>query len=238
MKNIKTSKLTGLAMLSALAFLLALLFHYLPIPPLVPAAPFLKFEPKDVIIVIGGFIYGPLAVIPMALAVGLLEMPFSATWLYGLIMNVSSTCAFACTASFIYMKWRTIKGAGIGLAAGTVVTALVMLPLNYLITPFFMGVPRHVVVSILVMGIGLFNFIKYALVAALTMQLYKPLKTALRKARLFPMLDETVDSGTEASAALRQGAAATAKTSPVSIIISVLVVILCVLGIMYLHGLL
>jgi riboflavin transporter FmnP len=227
-------------MLCAIAFLLALLFHYLPIPPLVPAAPFLKFEPKDVIIAIGGFLYGPLAVVPMALTVGLLEMPFSATWLYGLIMNVSSTCAFACTASFIYKKQRTIRGAAIGLAAGTVVTTLVMLPLNYFITPFFMGVPRHVVVSILVMGIGLFNFIKYALVAALTMQLYKPLKVALSKAKLFPVsdLDEAVVSDTEELAAIEQGVATATKTSLTSIIISILVVVLSVLGVMYLHELL
>jgi len=209
-------------MLSALAFLLALVFHYLPIPPLVPAAPFLKFEPKDVVIVIAGFLYGPLAVVPMAIVVGLLEMPLSATWLYGLIMNVASTCAFACTASIIYKKCRTIYGAAIGLAAGTIITTAVMIPLNYLITPFFMGVPRHVVVAILVIGIGLFNFIKYALIAAITMQLYIPLKAALVKAKLLP---EPENSGEIMK-----------KMSVNSILISAIVVIICVIGILYLNG--
>ena len=222
MRTTNTKKLTTLAMLSALAFLLALVFHYLPIPPLVPAAPFLKFEPKDVVIVIAGFLYGPLAVVPMAIVVGLLEMPLSATWLYGLIMNVASTCAFACTASIIYKKWRTIYGAAIGLAAGTIITTAVMIPLNYLITPFFMGVPRHVVVAILVIGIGLFNFIKYALIAAITMQLYIPLKAALVKAKLLP---EPENSGEIMK-----------KMSVNSILISAIVVIICVIGILYLNG--
>jgi riboflavin transporter FmnP len=222
MKTTNTKKITTLAMMSALAFLLALLFHYLPIPPMVPAAPFLKFEPKDIVIVIGGFIYGPLMVIPMALVVGLLEMPFSATWLYGLIMNVASTCAFACTAAFIYKMRRTIGGAAIGLAAGVVVTTGVMIPLNYLITPFFMGVPRHVVVAILVTGIGIFNFVKYALIAAITMQLYIPLKAALTKAKLLPEPEES--------------AQVTKKLSANSIFISVLVVVICILGILYLNG--
>jgi len=217
-----TRKITTLAMLSALAFLLALLFHYLPIPPMVPAAPFLKFEPKDIVIVIGGFLYGPLMVVPMALAVGLLEMPLSATWLYGLIMNVASTCAFACTAAFIYKKRRTISGAAIGLAAGVVVTTGVMIPLNYLITPFFMGVPRHIVVAILVSGIGLFNFVKYALVAAITMQLYVPLKTALVKAKLIAEPEEAAEKLT--------------KMNTTSILVSILVVIACILGILYLNG--
>jgi len=222
MKTTNTKKITSLAMLSALAFLLALIFHFLPIPPLVPAAPFLKFEPKDVVIVIGGFLYGPLMVVPMALVVGLLEMPFSATWLYGLIMNVASTCAFACTAAFIYKKFRTITGAGIGLAAGVIVTTGIMIPLNYLITPFFMGVPRHVVVAILVMGIGLFNFVKYALIAAITMQLYIPLKAALTKAKLLPGQEETAERAK--------------KLSINSLLVSVLVILICILGILYLNG--
>ena len=216
-----TKKLTTLAMLSAIAFLLALLFHYLPIPPLVPAAPFLKFEPKDIVIVIAGFLYGPLAVVPVSLVVGLLEMPFSATWLYGLIMNVASTCAFACTASYIYKMQRNIKGAAIGLAVGVIATTAVMIPLNYLITPFFMGIPRHAVVAILIMGIGLFNFVKYALIAAVTMQLYIPLKAALTKARL---LQEPEGSDKKP-----------VKVSLVSVIISILVVIICVIGILYLN---
>lgn len=209
-------------MLSALAFLLALLFHYLPIPPLVPAAPFLKFEPKDIVITIAGFLYGPLAVIPIAIVVGVLEMPLSATWLYGLIMNVASTCAFACTAAFIYKRFRTITGAAIGLAAGTVVTTAVMIPLNYLITPFFMGVPRGMVVAILISGIGIFNFVKYALIAAITMQLYIPLKAALIKAKLIPAPEDAEENPR--------------KISINSILLSVIIIILCLIGVLYLNG--
>ena len=224
MQSSNVKKITTLAMLSALAFLLALLFHFLPIPPLVPAAPFLKFEPKDVVIVIGGFLYGPLMVVPMALVVGLLEMPFSATWLYGLIMNVASTCAFACTAAFIYKTRRTIGGAAVGLATGVVVTTGVMIPLNYLITPFFMGVPRHVVVSILVIGIGLFNFVKYALIAAITMQVYIPLKAALTKSKLLPVTGDTEEKHF--------------KLNSTSVLASLLVILICILGILYLNGML
>jgi riboflavin transporter FmnP len=163
-------------------------------------------------------------VIPMALVVGLLEMPFSATWLYGLIMNVASTCAFACTAAFIYKARRTIGGAAVGLAAGVVVTTGVMIPLNYFITPFFMGVPRHVVVSILVMGIGLFNFVKYALIAAITMQVYIPLKAALTKSKLLPATGDTEEKSF--------------KLNSTSVLASILVIVICILGILYLNGML
>jgi len=221
MKPMDTKKLATLAMMSALAFLLALLFHYLPIPPMVPAAPFLKFEPKDVVITIAGFLYGPLAVIPMAVVVGILEMPLSATWVYGLIMNVISTCAFACTASIIYKYRRTIGGAAIGLAAGVIVTTGVMVPLNYLITPFFMGVPRHAVVAILFIGIGLFNLVKYTIIAAITMQLYIPLKAALIKAKLLQLPESTEQKAK--------------KVSVISMVISLLIFAVCIIGIIFLN---
>jgi len=220
--NTNVKKLVVIAMMSAVAYLLALLFHFLPIPPLVPAAPFLKFEPKDVIIVITGFMYGPLVVLPMAVVVGLLEMPLSATWLYGLIMNVASTCAFACPAAFVYKKWRSITGGAVGLIAGVIITTGVMIPLNYLITPFFMGVPRHMVVAILITGIGIFNFVKYALVAAITMQLYIPLKKALGKANLLPENEAAEIKSTEISIN--------------SILVSIIVILMCIMGILYLNG--
>jgi len=121
----------------------------------------------------------------------------------------------------IYKYRRTISGAAIGLAAGVVVTTGVMVPLNYLITPFFMGVPRHVVVAILFIGIGLFNMVKYAIIAAITMQLYIPLKAALLKAKLL-----SIPENPEQKAK---------KVSVISIIISFIIFALCLTGILYLN---
>jgi len=74
-----------------------------------------------------------------------------------------------------------------------------------------------------VMGIGLFNFVKYALIAAVTMQLYIPLKTALIKAKLLPQSEESAES--------------VKKLSVDSLLASILVVVVCILGILYLNGL-
>lgn len=114
MKNSeKIRKLTTIAVLSALAYVAVLLFR-IPIAPL----DFLKYEPKDVIITIGGFIYGPAAAFGMSAAVSLIETAtISTTGFWGFLMNVISTCAFACTASFIYKRKRTLGGALIGLGA-------------------------------------------------------------------------------------------------------------------------
>ena len=56
-------------------------------------AGFLKFDLKDVIIAIGGFLFGPLNVLCTSLIVSLIEMiTVSSTGPWGLLMNVISTC--------------------------------------------------------------------------------------------------------------------------------------------------
>lgn len=56
MNNSKTKKLTTLAMFVALAFAAVALGR-------IPLVLFLKYDPKDVIIAISGFVYGPLSCI-------------------------------------------------------------------------------------------------------------------------------------------------------------------------------
>ena len=105
----------------------------------------------------------------------------------GCIMNVLATCAFCCTAAFVYKKFHTRKGAVIGLALGTVCLTVVMLLWNYLITPIYMGMDREEIVVPMLIPVFLpFNLVKGGLNMALILLLYKPVVTALRKARLVP----------------------------------------------------
>ena len=113
----------------------------------------------------------------------------SATGLWGLLMNVLSTCAFACTAAFIYHRQRTMKGAVLGLLSGALLMTATMLLWNFLITPIYMGYPRQAVAELLLPIFLPFNLIKAGINAALTMLLYKPIVTALRKANLIAPSD-------------------------------------------------
>ena len=69
-----------------------------------------------------------------------------------------------------------------GIAALTVT----MLLWNYLITPIYMHMDRSVVAAMLPTVFLPFNLAKGGLNMALTLILYKPVVTALRKARLVP----------------------------------------------------
>ena len=99
-------------------------------------------------------------------------------------MNVVSTCAFAVPAAWYYQKHRTQKGAVIGLILGVLVMAAAMLLWNYIITPFYMGVPRETVAGMLMTVFLPFNLVKGGINAGLTLLLYKPIVNALRKAHL------------------------------------------------------
>ncbi|SOY30603.1 hypothetical protein AMURIS_03334 [Acetatifactor muris] len=71
----------------------------------IPLVLFLKYDPKDIIIAIGGLIFGPLTSFSVALIVSLVEMfTISETGILGFLMNVISSCSFACTAAFVYRK--------------------------------------------------------------------------------------------------------------------------------------
>ena len=81
----------------------------------------------------------------------------------------------------IYKKNRTLKGAVIGLLAGSLAMVLVMMLWNYLIAPIYMGYPREAVAKLLIPAFLPFNLLKAGLNAGFTFLLYKPITTALRR---------------------------------------------------------
>ena len=179
--DVKT--LTTLAMLTAIAYVVMILSKSLP-----QVSGFLQLDLKDTIICIGGFLFGPLSAAVISIVVAVLEMfTWSDTGIIGCIMNMLATCAFCCTASFVYKKVHTKQGAVLALALGVVVLTAVMLLWNYLITPLYMvGTTRSMVAAMLPTVFLPFNLVKGGLNMALILLIYKPVVTALRKARLAP----------------------------------------------------
>lgn len=182
----KTKKITTMALLCALSYIAMFVSRFLP--PLFVAFPFLKYDPKDAIIVLGGFLYGPLSAFVISFIVSVTEMlTVSGTHIIGCIMNIASTCAFACTASVIYTKYRSIKGAGAGLTLGTIFAVVIMIILNYYLTPLYTGMPREAVADLLIPAILPFNVIKCILNSALILLIYKPVARILRQSGRAPL---------------------------------------------------
>ena len=187
-QKLSVKNMVLIAILSAVAYLLVCLIQI----PILPAAPFLQYEPKDVVIAICGFLLGPAAALASGIIVGFVEfLTISTTGVIGLIMNVISTCSFACTAAIIYKKKHSLSGAVLSLIFATLAMAAVMLLWNYLITPLYMtGTSRSDIGAMLLPVFLPFNLLKAGLNSALILLLYKPLVTGLRKANLLPASSE------------------------------------------------
>ena len=110
--DVRTIVCTG--MLCAISYVVMFLSKTIFAP--LTVAGFLTFDMKDVIIAIGGFLYGPLNALCISLVTSVIEMfTVSETGPIGLLMNVLSTIAFACPAAFIYKRRQKLSGAVAGL---------------------------------------------------------------------------------------------------------------------------
>ena len=130
MKNNKKIALIGL--FCAIAYIFTILGGLLPIS----VAGFLKYDPKDIIVAIAGFILGPASALVISVITALLELAtgISTTGFYGLLMNIISTASFACVSSFIYKKRKTLVGAILGLVVATLITTAFVLLWNYFVS--------------------------------------------------------------------------------------------------------
>lgn len=176
-QKLSTRYMAVIAMFTAISFAAVLLSKLIP-----DVAGFLSYEPKDTVIVISGFIFGPMSCLIISLLTSFIEMiSISSTGLYGFLMNVLSTCAFTVPAAWCYKKYHTQRGAVAGLALGVALMVLCMVLWNYIITPFYMGLPRETVAGMLATVFLPFNLIKGGVNAGLALLLYKPIVSALRK---------------------------------------------------------
>ena len=92
-----TKKITTVGMLCAMAIIVNLMIHF----PIIPSVSFLKYDPKDIIIVIGGFIFGPLTTFIMSAITSVLEIMYRGGTILDVLMNMISTCTFALSAAYI-----------------------------------------------------------------------------------------------------------------------------------------
>lgn len=184
-----TKDLTLGAMFTALAYVSTLIVHI----EIVPAAPFLTYDPKDIIITLGGLILGPVQALLIAVAAALIELvTISDTGVIGFIMNALSSSAMAVTAALIYHRCKTLKNAVLGIIAGCLTMVVVMLLWNYIVTPMYMKVSREMVLTMLPTVFLPFNLIKGSLNGAVAFLMYRPIIGVLRSARLLPASEKKV----------------------------------------------
>ena len=242
--KLTVKKITTLAMLAAMAYIVMAFIRI----PIMPAAPFLEYDPKDIFFVIAGFLFGPLESLVIIVLVCLIEMvTVSTSGPIGLLMNVIASACFVIPAALIYKKKKTLPFAVIGLAAGVLCMTGSMVLWNWLISPLYMGVPREVIVPMLPTVFAPFNLIKAGINMGLTLMIYKPISTILRKSGILEEKSASKKAATKVSTetATTENAEAEAvekveptkdisskkKFSPWAIVIGAIILVVCIVAV-------
>ena len=177
--RVRLRALVLMAVFAALAYAAMFVFRF--------NVTFLTFDLKDSIITLAGLLLGPVAAAVGSLLVATLEfITIGDTGWYGFLMNFASSVTFSVVCAVMYHRNKKLSGAIISLASGVVALVAVMLTLNLVVTPFYMGAPRSAVIDMIPTLLLPFNLIKALVNASLVLILYKPIRRAMQAANLLP----------------------------------------------------
>lgn len=167
------------SLFSALAYVSVLLIKF----PLFPEFSFLKFDPKDIFIIIGALVLSPVHALMMAFVVPVLEfMSSNKSGIIGFIMNLLSSIALVMPVSFIYHKKRNFKALVSGLIVSVLLMTGIMLLWNYVFTPIFMPtISRTAMLALLPAAILPFNLLKGTIDAVIIVFIYLCLWPVLQR---------------------------------------------------------
>jgi len=179
MKQLSLRQLTQMAMLAAISITLVFFIRF----PIMPAAPFLEYTPAEVTQILATFLYGPAAALILTVVVAIIQgMTVSAhSGIIGVVMNILSTGSFVLVMGFIYRRGCSGKRLIVAMVAGIVATCVAMALWNIIVTPIFMGVPREVVVSMILPVFVPFNLIRAGVNSLLAYMAWRALGSVLER---------------------------------------------------------
>lgn len=173
-QNQKIRRMVMIALFCAFSYV-AMIFVHIKVS-------FLTMDVKDALITLCGLYFGPVSTVLISVLVSFLELiTISETGLYGFIMNILGSVAFALTVSLFYKWKKTLWNAVWGLASGVLVMTAVMVLANLFITPYFLGTTMDAVRGLIPTLLLPFNLLKGVINAGIVLLLYKPISRALRK---------------------------------------------------------
>lgn len=192
----RLGKNVTIAMLAAIATIL-MLFDF----PVAFVPSFYKMDFSELPVIIAAFAMGPLAGVTTEFIKVLLNLFINGTGtaFVGEFANFIMGCCYVIPASIFYYSKKKRSFAIIGLAVGTVMTAVAGCFLNgYLLIPTYsklfhmpldviigMGTEKNGavngVMSFVVLLVAPFNMIKYSITSVMVMLVYKPLSRLLKK---------------------------------------------------------
>ena len=170
MTSSKIKQITTMGILIAISIILVVSPLRFPWP----VAPFLVYEPGDVPILIGGFVFGPIAGIVLTVITSVVQaLTVAQDGIFGCIMHILATSSLVGISALIYSKKKTFKRAILGCVIGSIAMTVVMGILNLALDPFFYGMTLDAVIKLMFPAILPFNFMKAALNSIVFLIIFK-----------------------------------------------------------------
>lgn len=176
-----TRKLTLMGIMVALSIILVYTVRF----PIIPAAPYLEYEPGDIPIFIVTFLYGPLSGLLTTIVVSVVQgiTVSASSGIIGIIMHIFATGSYVLVAGNIYKLKKNRSNEIISLLSGIAIWVLSMCFWNIIFTPIFEGFPREAIVKMLLPVFVPFNLIKAGINSIITFFVYETIVTLILKNR-------------------------------------------------------
>ena len=198
MKNTGKTNIRKLVLIALLGAVATVLMYFETPLPFMP--PFLKLDASGVPVLVASFVLGPIEAVMVALIKALVHLLNTQTGGVGELADFIITGTFALSAGFIYRYFKT-KNVNARVAAATVagIAAIVfagILANKFILIPFYSTMmPIDTIFelcgkvnplvkdlnSYLLYGVAPFNAIKGAVIAALTLLVYKRIDKAVNR---------------------------------------------------------
>ncbi len=169
-----TKRIAVTALFCALAAICTLFIEF----PILPAVPWLKYDPSAIICLIAGFAFGPATGVAVSI-ISYLPHIATASGFWGMLMAIIATLAMVLPASLVYKRDTTMRGAIVGMVIGAVVSVLLCIVANIIVTPIYAHMSTQAVIAFIVPALLPFNVLKVVINAVVTTLVYKPVTKAL-----------------------------------------------------------
>ncbi|WP_279139398.1 ECF transporter S component [Faecalicoccus pleomorphus] len=187
-----TRILTGIAMLSAVAYVLQFIEFQLPLSP-----SFAKFDFSEIPAFLGGFAYGPISGITIEFIKNFLQLTSTSTGGIGELANFVIGSSLIVPASLLYQRNKTKKSAILGCLIGSILSGFVAAAMNYFVLlplyEIFMPLDQIIAafaqffpfiqtkLDVVLYNALPMNILKSGLITLVTIFIYKPLSPFLKR---------------------------------------------------------
>ena len=168
-----TRQLVTMALMCAIAAL----FSFVQIP-ILPAAPFLTYDPSLMPAMVCGFAFGPGAGFAVGAVAAIIHGLILGEWV-GSLMNICATLLFVVPAALIYAKKHTFAGAIAGLATGCIIATVGAVATNLTLGVWFWYGSADAIIPLILPAVVPFNLIKTILNSVLTLIVYKAISNLI-----------------------------------------------------------